>query len=114
MTSTTGSDLDEVIGRIDGIYAEALAIGAGPDHAGEWHRLRDRALGELTAGLPDVDCGVCIAAAPPIAAATDPDAAAETPGLVVSWLAGTREQLRLGRAVAGSMSRKGSTRAHPR
>jgi hypothetical protein len=102
MTSTTGPiSLDEVIDRIDAIYAEALDIDT--ESAGEWHRLRDRALGELTMGLPDVDCGVCIAAAPTIAS-TDAPAAAETRGLMMSWLAGTREQLRLGRAVARSLS----------
>lgn len=106
MTSTTEpTDRDEVIDRIDAIYAEALDIDT--ESAGEWHHLRDRALGELTTGLPDVDCGVCIAAAPPIASTGDPAAAAEeTRGLMVSWLAGTREQLRLGRAVARSLSRK--------
>jgi hypothetical protein len=114
MTSTTGrNDLDEIIDRIDVIYAEALATEAEPNRAGEWHHLRDRALGELTMGLPDVDCWVCIAAAPPIPPITDRASAAETPGLVTSWLAASREQLRLGRAVAGSLLRSRDHAAAP-
>jgi len=115
MTMTTGRvDLSEVIDRIDHIHAEVLATTEEPGGPGGWRHLRDRAVGELTAGLPDVDCGVCIAAAPPIDvppidAAADPAAAADSRGRLLTWLAGTREQLRLGRAVATCLSR-----AHPR
>ncbi|SHK75565.1 hypothetical protein SAMN05443637_111153 [Pseudonocardia thermophila] len=102
MTTTT-PPLAEVIERIDRIRDEALTVPPGGDDPGRWRALRDRALAELTAGLPDVDCAVCIAGAPPIPVAHAPDLAAEARSRLLTWLARTAEQLRLGRAVAESM-----------
>lgn len=112
MTSTTPlTDLAEVIARIERILAEVLATTAEPGGPGGWHHLRDRALGDLTVGLPDVDCAVCIAAAPAIAVTSDPAAAAEARGRLLRWLTGTRDQLRLGRAVAESLAHRTARRA---
>ena len=90
------------------VALRAQALTTRPDGPGRIRlaEIYDRAVEDLTAGLPDVECAVCLAAAPVLHLEQDLPAAAvaDARGLLLAWLAGVEQQLQLGTAVDTALS----------